>query len=77
MGLSSCSWIPDAGFRCSGGINGDEGIRSLVVEVDRMDGVGASQEACLAPAETGLIPNRKFGCLGGWVTCSGEGESIC
>ena len=56
MGLSSCNWIPDAGFRCSGGINGDEGIRSLVVEVDRMDGVGASQEACLAPAETGLIP---------------------
>jgi len=58
LGLSSCNWIPDAGLRCSGGMKEDEGMRSWVVEVDRNDGVGASQEACLPPAETGLIPTK-------------------
>lgn len=58
LGLSSCNWIPDAGLRCSEGMKGDEGMRSWVVEVDRKDGVGASQEACLPPVETGLIPTE-------------------
>ena len=77
FGLSSCNWIPDAGFRGSVWIYGEEGIRSWVVDVDRDDRVGASQEACLAPApKTGLIPTMsKFG-MYECDTCPGERESI-
>jgi hypothetical protein len=34
-------------LRGSGGLRADEGVRRAVVEVDRNEGVGASQEACL------------------------------
>lgn len=47
LGLSSCNCIPVANLRGSGGLRADEGVRRAVVEVDRNEGVGASQEACL------------------------------
>lgn len=43
MGLSSCNCIPVPGFRGSEGIKADEGIRRAVVDVDRIEGVGASR----------------------------------
>jgi hypothetical protein len=43
FGLSSWSWIPEAGLRTG---SEEEGRRRAVVEVDRMDGEGASQDAC-------------------------------
>lgn len=45
FGLSSWSWIPEAGLR-TGSEKEEEGRRRAVVEVDRMDGEGASQDAC-------------------------------
>ena len=46
LGLNSCNCIPVT-LRGSGGLRADEGVLRAVVEVDRNEGVGASQEACL------------------------------
>jgi hypothetical protein len=43
LGLSSCNWIPEVGLR---GCSEEEGSLRAVVEVDRIDGEGASHEAC-------------------------------
>ena len=46
LGLSSCNCIPDGNLRGSG-FKAEEGVRRAVVDVERREGEGASQEACL------------------------------